>query len=41
MAALDAKSVTVGQELPSLRKGPISRDDLKAYGAEGHSARTH
>lgn len=33
MAALDAKNVTVGQELPSLRKGPITRDDLKAYGA--------
>ncbi len=33
MAALDAKNVTVGQQLPSLRKGPITRDDLKAYGA--------
>ena len=33
MAALDAKNVTVGQELPSLRKGPITRDELKVYGA--------
>src|SRR4029079_15816865 len=33
MAGLDAKSVAVGQELPPLVKGPISRDDLKAYAA--------
>jgi len=33
MAALDARTVAVGQELPPLVKGPITRDDLKAYGA--------
>jgi acyl dehydratase len=33
MAALDARRVTVGQELPPLVKGPITRDDLKAYAA--------
>jgi acyl dehydratase len=33
MAALDAGSITVGQALPPLTKGPITRDDLKAYAA--------
>lgn len=33
MVAFDARTVTVGQELPSLRKGPITRDDLRAYAA--------
>ena len=33
MPALDAKTVAVGQELPPLKKGPITRDDLKAYAA--------
>jgi acyl dehydratase len=33
MATLDTKNPAVGQELPSLRKGPITRDELKAYGA--------
>ncbi len=33
MPALDAKTVAVGQELPPLQKGPITRDDLKAYAA--------
>lgn len=33
MAALDAGTVQIGQELPPLRKGPITRDELKAYGA--------
>ena len=32
MAALDARTVTVGQELPPLVKGPITKDDLKTYG---------
>ena len=31
MAALDARTVAVGQELPPLTKGPITRDDLKRY----------
>jgi acyl dehydratase len=33
MAALDATTLGVGQELPPLVKGPITRDDLKAYAA--------
>src|SRR5262245_60477233 len=33
MAALDPRTVAVGQELPPLEKGPITRDDLKAYAA--------
>jgi acyl dehydratase len=32
MAALDARTATVGQDLPPLVKGPITREDLKAYG---------
>jgi acyl dehydratase len=32
-AALDAASVTVGRELPPLVKGPLTREDLKAYAA--------
>ena len=32
MAALDARTVTVGQGLPPLVKGPITREDLKVYG---------
>ncbi len=32
MAALDVKTVAVGTELPSLKKGPITKDDLKRYG---------
>ena len=32
MAALDARTVTVGQELPPLVKGPITKEDLKVYG---------
>ena len=30
---LDPKTVAVGQELPPLVKGPITREDLKAYAA--------
>ena len=30
--ALDAARVKVGDELPSLSKGPITKDDLKRYG---------
>ena len=30
--ALDATTVRVGDELPPLVKGPITRDDLKRYG---------
>ena len=30
--ALSAKSVTVGQDIPSLQKGPITREMLKVYG---------
>jgi acyl dehydratase len=30
--ALDAKTVTVGTELPTLTKPPITRETLKAYG---------
>lgn len=33
MAALDAVSVTVGDALPELTKGPISREGLQRYGA--------
>jgi len=33
MPALDPETVAVGQELSPLRKGPITREDLKAYGA--------
>jgi acyl dehydratase len=33
MAALDGASVAVGTELPPLVKGPITREDLKAYAA--------
>ena len=33
MAALDVGSIRVGQALPPLTKGPITRDDLKAYAA--------
>jgi acyl dehydratase len=33
MAALDARRVTVGTELPPLVKGPITREDLKRYAA--------
>ena len=33
MAALEARTVTVGQELPALTKGPITREHLKAYAA--------
>ena len=33
MAALDPRTVAVGQELPPLQKGPITKDDLKAYAA--------
>jgi acyl dehydratase len=33
MAALDPRTVTVGQELPPLVKGPIAKDDLKRYAA--------
>ena len=29
--SLDAKTVAVGQELPPLVKGPITRDHLRAY----------
>ena len=31
MAALEARTVTVGQELPALTKGPITKDTLRAY----------
>ena len=31
--AFDARRATIGDELPLLRKGPITRDDLKAYAA--------
>ena len=30
--ALDAKSVTVGQDISSLKKGPITREMLEVYG---------
>ena len=30
--ALDAAKVQVGDALPELRKGPITKDDLKRYG---------
>ena len=30
---LDSKTTAVGQELPPLVKGPITREDLKAYAA--------
>ena len=33
MAALDPRTVAVGQELPPLVKGPIAKDDLKRYAA--------
>ena len=33
MPALDPATVAVGQELPPLVKGPITKDDLKAYAA--------
>ena len=33
MAALDVRTVAVGQSLPPLEKGPITRDHLKAYAA--------
>src|SRR6185369_5868844 len=33
MAALEAHHLTVRQELPPLEKGPITKDDLKAYAA--------
>ena len=33
MAGLESNRVTVGQELPPLQKGPITKDDLKAYAA--------
>lgn len=33
MAPLDVGSIRVGQALPPLTKGPITRDDLKAYAA--------
>lgn len=32
MAGLDARTVTVGTELPPLVKGPITREMLKEYG---------
>jgi acyl dehydratase len=32
-AALDAASVAVGNDLPRLVKGPLTREDLKAYAA--------
>jgi acyl dehydratase len=32
-AALDPRTVAVGQDLPVLVKGPITRDDLKRYAA--------
>jgi acyl dehydratase len=32
-AALDPRTVRVGQELPPLVKGPITKDDLRAYAA--------
>ena len=33
MPALDGAAVSVGQELPQLVKGPITKDHLKAYAA--------
>ena len=33
MPTLDPHAVAVGQELPPLRKGPITREDLQAYAA--------
>jgi acyl dehydratase len=33
MPALDARTVAVGQELPPVVKGPITREHLKAYAA--------
>jgi acyl dehydratase len=33
MAVLEAGRVAVGQELPPLVKGPITKEDLKAYAA--------
>jgi acyl dehydratase len=33
MAALDPRTVTVGQELPPLVKGPLTREHLKEYAA--------
>jgi acyl dehydratase len=33
MAVLEADRVAVGQELPPLVKGPITKEDLKAYAA--------
>ena len=31
--AFDPRRASVGDELPAVRKGPITREDLKAYGA--------
>jgi acyl dehydratase len=33
MPALDPRTIAVGDELPTLVKGPITKDDLKAYAA--------
>ena len=33
MAALDPRTVNVGQDLPPLVKGPLTREHLKVYGA--------
>ena len=33
MPALDPRTLAVGDDLPPLVKGPITRDDLKAYAA--------
>jgi acyl dehydratase len=33
MAKLDPRTVAVGQDLPPLVKGPITKDDLKRYAA--------
>jgi len=33
MAALAVEAIAIGQELPPLVKGPITKDDLKAYAA--------
>ena len=33
MPALDPKTIAAGHELPTLVKGPVTKDDLKAYAA--------
>jgi acyl dehydratase len=33
MAGFDPRAATIGQELPPVVKGPITREDLKAYAA--------